>query len=57
MSRFERSGLGAVRRDAMREDTTIAAEEDRPDPVGTVPSKRICILGIGGLSRWVAWPK
>jgi len=38
----------ALRRDDIREDTTIAAEEERPDPVGTIPLIRIFILGIGG---------
>jgi len=47
----------AERREAIREETTIAAEEDRPEPVGTVPSMRTCIEGIGGLSMYVVWPK
>lgn len=37
-----------LRREDIREDTTIAADEERPDPVGTVPSMRIFIVGIGG---------
>lgn len=41
----------------MREDTTNAAEEERPEPVGTVPSMRICIVGMGGFERWVVWPR
>ena len=41
----------------MREETTIAAEEERPEPVGTLPSMRIFILGIGAFSTYVAWPK
>ena len=37
-----------LRREAIREDTTRAAEDERPDPVGTVPLTRIFIVGIGG---------
>jgi hypothetical protein len=42
-----------VRREAMREETTNAAEEESPDPVGTLPSMRIFILGIGGFLTYV----
>lgn len=35
----------------MREETTIAAEEERPEPVGTTPSMRTLILGIGGFDK------
>lgn len=40
-----------VRREAMREETTKAAEEERPEPVGIVPSMRICIDWKDGLVR------
>jgi len=34
-------GLGReVSREERREETTMAAEEERPEPVGTVPSMR-----------------
>ncbi len=41
-------------REEIREDTTIAAEEERPEPVGTVPLMRIFILCIEGVLTYVA---
>ena len=41
----------------MRDDTTNAAEEERPEPVGIVPSMRIDIGWSGGLGRYVVWPR
>jgi len=42
------------RREEIREETTNAAEEERPDPVGTVPFMRIFMDGIAGFFRYVA---
>jgi hypothetical protein len=48
---FERGVAWEERRDAIREETTIAAEEERPEPVGTVPSKRHFMVAKEGFSR------
>ena len=39
-------------RDEMRDETTIAAEEERPEPVGTVPSTKSLREGIVGLQLY-----
>ena len=62
MCRLERWGNGEEgeeeTREAMREETTIAAEEERPEPVGTVPFMRRLRDGIEGGELWYfRWPR
>jgi hypothetical protein len=52
--RFGRELREAERREAMRDETTKAAEEERPEPVGIVPSMRICMEWKDGWVRQVA---
>ena len=62
MCGLERCGEGEEgeeeTREAMREETTIAAEEERPEPVGTVPLMRRLRDGIEGGEWWYfRWPR
>lgn len=48
-----------ARREEIRDETTKAADEERPDPVGTVPSMRIFIplKEVGGWGLYWRWPR
>ena len=55
---LEREGWEEERREVMREETTIAAEEERPEPVGTMPLTKRLRVGIEGVVLgYFCWPR